>query len=721
MESRPRVVRLACLLFGAATLAPAQEKPPAIADEVVRLDAVISDSSGAPVRDLVQEDLVLLEDGKPQRLTHFAFAGRSRDSIAPATAPPADAAGPARQVAIVVDDLHIAAGNLDQVKQALRRFVGELAQPGDNVALVTSSARGGVQVLTRARGPLNEAIEQLKARGSGPAPMRGSQMTPVLAELILRGDPGAMTLAARAIVYEPGSVVADMGGLRSGSQGPGGVGLGSSSSEDRIGAVELQQQARIALAEALSFSVATLNRIEDVVRGLSPLPGRKICLLVSDGFLLGAGTSEERTRELRRVVDAATRSGTVVYALDAKGLASAVDDLAAAGAAGPPSPQIGVATRGEALLRDTLATVAGDTGGFLVRGTSDLEAGLRRVLAENEAYYGMAYEPSNKKRDGAFRKIELKIPGHRDYVVRTRRGYLAPDDRRRARRPEAAAEVALPRPLDETEARAILGSPVPEGGVPVQLIADYLELPPNGPQAVVRAYVDVGRLAWQEAEGRRRAALELIGGLYDAQGNPTGDIFGTRRVLDVARADSQRVEAAGFQFEHRLPLGPGRYQVRVAARGAQDASLGGAQQWLEIPDLSDKKLAVSSVFLSAAAPTQGGLGVPAGGDTMRDVHTRRRFKPGDGLYFQFYVYNARVDDSGASDVVLQAQIWSGKKALAASKPKPAALETKNGTPLPETNGMSLDGIAAGLYELRVVVVDRKANATVSRSVDFSVE
>jgi len=35
--------------------------------------------------------------------------------------------------------------------------------------------------------------------------------------------------------------------------------------------------------------------------------------------------------------------------------------------------------------------------------------------------------------------------------------------------------------------------------------------------------------------------------------------------------------------------------------------------------------------------------------------------------------------------------------------------------------MSLEGMAPGDYELRLVVVDRKANVTASRSIDFTVD
>jgi hypothetical protein len=137
-----------------------------------------------------------------------------------------------------------------------------------------------------------------------------------------------------------------------------------------------------------------------------------------------------------------------------------------------------------------------------------------------------------------------------------------------------------------------------------------------------------------------------------------------------------------------------------------------------VPDLADKKLAMSGVFLSTSASTAA---VPGGQEAVRDAHTLRRFRRGDSLYFQLYVYNPLLDQKGASDVVLQAQIWGGGQAIAASRAMAVAFQEKDGLPLPETNGLPLEGLAPGGYELRVVVVDRKAGAQVFRRVDFTVE
>ena len=292
--------------------------------------------------------------------------------------------------------------------------------------------------------------------------------------------------------------------------------------------------------------------------------------------------------------------------------------------------------------------MANDTGGFLVRGTNELAVGLRRMLEDNDTYYLMAYEPANTKRDGKFRKIEVRLPRRSGLVVRTRKGYLAPDDRNRPERLAATGPtvgpVAAPA-LDEAEARTALASPIPPNGTPLRLVVDYLDLPPAGSQVIVGAHVNLARLNWRQAGGRRQVDFELVGGAYDANGGPVGPPFGKRVSLDLTPAEQERAMKGGFQYQNRLVLAPGRFDVRVIAREPSGATLGGAVQRVEIPDLRAGELALSSVFLSTADATA----TPAGGDSeaLRDVQTLRRFKPGDSLYFQLYVYNVAREQRGS--------------------------------------------------------------------------
>ena len=381
------------------------------------------------------------------------------------------------------------------------------------------------------------------------AAARGAQMTPAQAELILRGDQTALRLAARSLMDEPGSTLTT-GSPRATVESRDGATPAGLDPGEKAAARESQREATAVLTDALRFSEMTLLTIDGVLRGLASLPGRKLALLVSDGFLVGQGTSEERTGLLRQVNDAATRSGAVVYALDARGLAPVGADASVSGPVMDPGLRERVAKLEKEESRETLQRLARDTGGLLVRETNDLGAGLGRMLADNEAFYLIAYEPTNAKRDGRFRKIELRLPRHADFAVRTRAGYLAPDDRNRGGKAAARATVGLPSliagppALGEAAVRAALGAPVPPNGVPVRVTADYLDLPPEGPQAIVQARVDVAGLRWQL---RRRTPQDRRGGAGRHQ----------RRQRQPRRAD----------VRPELRAGPGARRVSAGHRG----------------------------------------------------------------------------------------------------------------------------------------------------------
>ena len=81
-----------------------------------------------------------------------------------------------------------------------------------------------------------------------------------------------------------------------------------------------------------------------------------------------------------------------------------------------------------------------DTGGFVVKNSNDLSGGISRVSNESRAYYLLGYNPTDLRRDGKFRKIEVKVrpPKSKDLNVRARRGYYAPLEDQAAEGPQAA-------------------------------------------------------------------------------------------------------------------------------------------------------------------------------------------------------------------------------------------------------------------------------------------
>jgi VWFA-related protein len=83
--------------------------------------------------------------------------------------------------------------------------------------------------------------------------------------------------------------------------------------------------------------------------------------------------------------------------------------------------------RDQASLRETLEALAEPTGGraLFAERADDLGAVFEELLNELAHQYLIGYESSNLEKNGAWRRLEVDVPGSR-YRVRARQGYFAP-------------------------------------------------------------------------------------------------------------------------------------------------------------------------------------------------------------------------------------------------------------------------------------------------------
>lgn len=748
------LVALLTTLAGSAAIRTAQsqtkdaQKPqdPAtvrIETELVQIDVVVTDKQGKLVNDLKREDFQLYEDGKQQSISHFSIGTAKRQAnwlrTAPKTtnktspnlptvqSPPIIDAG--RYLVLAVDDIHLKAGNMMLTKQTLTKFIDQQLGSSDQVALVTTSGQVGMfQQFTTNHEALRRAVNRLgvasrTVTNSSDVP----RITPYQAELIDMGDADALELPVQEL-------------------------MAKLNMDRRQATSESQTRARMMIQENNSLTIATLSTIENIVKDLRELPGRKILVLVSDGFLLG-GQRNGVHFDLRRITDAATRAGVVIYSLDARGLVAMPDSMDASspgffGNGRLAGVRMQIENSSIQAERDGLFALAEDTGGKAIFNNNDLNLGLQRVLDDTESYYLLAFEPEVSYRDGRFRKLEIRVASRPDLKVRTRKGYFAPDDKaveKASREAAKAAEKDKKKPPEKlaAEARASaekqiiagLGSLFQRREVRIETAVTFLNLPSQGIQTDVFVHIEASTLRFDQMGDRHRAKLEMVGVVYKEDGK-SEQTFSETLNMNLRQSVYEITQKNGITYAKRLVLKPGFYQIRLVARDDGGAQIGTASSWFEIPDLAKKQLTLSSIFFPVldeadATPKPGEKPENQFGGKPPVVF--RRFKNGTTFDFMVFAYNATLGGKGSTDLAIQTQVYQENKLIVATPLKgflsdgqPSAQPANAPPPTPE-NGLpymarfSLDKFTPGEYELRLVVIDRNAKSSAKRSINFTVE
>lgn len=131
--------------------------------------------------------------------------------------------------------------------------------------------------------------------------------------------------------------------------------------------------------------------------------GRKVIIVVTDGVDQGSKES------LDAALESAQKSDVIIYSVEV------VDrGFNYGGMRGPDGDSV-------------LNKLSKETGGNVVRANrqKDLAEAFQEIADELRTQYLLGYTPNNAKRDGAFRKIQVKLRDS-NYKVQARRGYYAP-------------------------------------------------------------------------------------------------------------------------------------------------------------------------------------------------------------------------------------------------------------------------------------------------------
>jgi len=525
---------------------------------LVLVRVVVRDSKGKIVPNLKKEDFQLFDNKKPQTISSFnvetpethtasavgAKAGDGSSSSADAAAGKAVVL-PQRFVSMVFDDVHLSMADTVFVRDSAKRFFESLAA-SDRVSLNSTSGQL-TQEFTDDHDKLAKALFGILPRS---VMSQTSQQCPEMsyyeADLIINKN----DLQALAVATADTLQCAFGGDTRMTSAA--------------------QTMAQASASQVLSLgdneTEYAYRHLEDVIRRLASMPGQRVLVLVSPGFI--PSTLQTEASDL---VDRATRANIVINTIDARGLYTPdvlgdIADPATNQSSSTAGYKASYRVAAQFAQEDVLAQLADGTGGKFYHNRNDVDEAMREAGAAPAYSYLLSFSPQNLKIDGRFHTLKVALTSKEKFDIQARHGYFAP---KTVMDPAESAKLEIQEALfSQDEIRDL----------PVEFQTQFFKKDDAQARLAVLTHLDVKSIHFQKALGRNNDQLTIVTGIFDDNGN---FVTGQSKVVDMKLLDAtySRMSRSGFTVKSSFDVKPGTYLVRLVVRdseGAQMAARNGA-------------------------------------------------------------------------------------------------------------------------------------------------
>lgn len=541
MVARIQPLTALLLIATAGVVAWAQKAPQnptiRVPTRLVQVGVIARDSNG-PVADLTKDDFLVLDRGKPQKISVFTLEAIPADATpAPTASQPAKTlpqntfsdlpqygAGRPRSVTIVLlDNLNTLTSTsptpyedvpfwmenlaLGNAKQHLTEFLKH-ADPKDRIALysLTHTLRV-ICDFTCDRDQLLAIVEKYDARS-----------------LTLR------ELAEPGKVHLPNTPVEVDEAIESGM----------------LSAAALSIQAR---------AQTTMDALAAIAGHVADIPGRKNLLWLTANLPFSGHV-------IARIL---SRASIAAYPLDARGLLprsaqeqrEGSDDEARYlfGARGDAPPAMSAEPIGIGAMRN----MADDTGGRAFVNTNDLTGAIRQAVEDSAVTYTLGFYIDRDSIDGKFHELKVEVK-RKGVTLRYPKGYFAFED--------------APATKDESRSNllAAVRSPIESSAIPVQVRVERVEKPLPHCLSIFGS-IDIHNLRLAENGGVRTGTVDVT----TVEQDQTGKVLAQSASAIHLRFAEKPYAAclkSGFPFHQYVQPKPGTVTVRILVQDSSSAQVG---------------------------------------------------------------------------------------------------------------------------------------------------
>ena len=538
----------------------AQQPPMTFRVEVnyVEIDAIVTDEQGNFVRNLTKDDFEISEEGTRQEVSLFSLVDiplvkPDAPLFSPTTIEPDVRTNQrefdGRVYLIILDDLHTSFARSPRVRAAAKQFIQRYLGENDLAAIVqTGGSTRGVQEFTSSKPRLLRAVDTFMGQKLRSATLE--KLDDLSRNAGITQEPRDISEPERAHKARVA-----MGSLKNAA--------------DYLAGIRGRRKAVIYFSEGIDYDIS------------NPIQNRY---------------ATDILEEMKTAIAAATRGNVSFYSVDPRGLGGNFEDVMDLQSVPAGETNLGITSLNRELLysQDSLRILSDETGGVAFVNRNDFASGFARIVQENTSYYVLAYYSKDGRRDGRFRRVDVKVkrPG---LSVRARKGYTAPRGR-----PESSKAVNAE---TSAELREAIDSPVPISGLGISVFAAPMRGTDANASVLLTLEIQGDKLRFAEKQGTFDDDVEVAVVAVD-QGGKIRD--GGRDLINLRlRPQSHALVARnGVRILRRLDVPPGRYVLRIGARDTGSGAVGSVTYDVDVPDFSRGGLALSGLFLTSASASQ---------------------------------------------------------------------------------------------------------------------
>jgi VWFA-related protein len=513
-----------------------------VSSRLVLVDVVVTDKQGKPVKDLKAEDFAVQENGKNQKISVFV-PPQSGQQGAPASTPPGISSNRPEFIApkgpltvLLLDAVNTPFKDQAYARGQMLKYVRDQYKPGDRIAVYT----------------LTNTLNQIQPFTSDPA---------VLQTALEKAKPWESRLVAKT---ESRPVSAALGPSAAGPES-------SPAIQSALASVQAFQDAAASYNEERRVQI-TLAALQGLANALGGVPGRKKIIWLTAGFPftlipeernvsaeeLNVAAHDIRSTSLQeRTAGETAARNRQAYTAEIK---QAAAELAAAQVSMYPVDVRGLSVElGISDTQDTLREIARETGGRAYVNQNEIKDGVAIALQDDAASYTVGYYPENKKWDGKYRNLKVRVD--RDGTeVRHRRGYYAIDPTQsKDKNSDQLVAQALMQPAPST--LVAFSSRVKPGSTP-------------GSKVTIEYLVDARTLSADDSSGGAKSiSAQFFAAAFSGEGKMLNN-SGSKVEQSIPAADFQQILDHGLLFRLDFQPQAGSKFLRVAVRDNKTGYLG---------------------------------------------------------------------------------------------------------------------------------------------------